>query len=92
MIIEMDKNDFENEIYLNGDDDIEYTVWSVEIEANWFYDDLFLGSYSECIEYCNKADTDEFYQIAKIGFDKKGNITRKYEVIKFNEENAKHKK
>ena len=32
------------------------TMWSVEIEGNDWNDDLFNGSYEECVEYCNDND------------------------------------
>ena len=30
--------------------------WSVELEANSWNDDTFIGSFEECIEYCKKYD------------------------------------
>lgn len=29
-------------------------AWSVELEANSWSDDLFNGSFDECVEYCKK--------------------------------------
>lgn len=31
-------------------------MWSVELEGNSWNDDTFNGSYSECVEYCEKYD------------------------------------
>ncbi len=31
-------------------------IWSVELEATLWTDDIFNGSYDECIEWCKKND------------------------------------
>lgn len=31
-------------------------IWSVELEATLWSDDIFNGTYDECVEYCEKND------------------------------------
>ena len=64
------------------------------MEANAFYDDLFNGTYEECLEYCNRSGYDidgENCRLAEIELEENGvvedtiqiseGIQKKYFVI-----------
>lgn len=59
-------------------------LWSVEHEANSWNDDMFNGTYSECVEYCKKHD----YKIdgvecrlAEIEVDEAGCVIDTYDIV-----------
>lgn len=60
-------------------------IYSVEIEPNGYEDDLFNGTFEECVEYCKKHDytkKNSGARIAEIEVDKDGCVTYCYEIIK----------
>lgn len=68
---ESNVNDYKcvNDVEIN---DFDIIIFSVEIEANSWNDDLFNGTFEECIEYINQhyADlNDDEVRIAKIKLD-----------------------
>lgn len=58
-------------------------MWSVELEENYYTDDVFNGTYEECIEYCEKngyeigSDT----RLAKILVDEDGCVVECLEIV-----------
>lgn len=59
-------------------------TYSVEIEQNGYEDDLFNGTFEECVEYCKKHDytrENSDVRIAEIEVDEDGYWTYCYEII-----------
>ena len=58
-------------------------IWSVELEANSWDDDLFNGTYEECIEYCQKNDytIGNGARLAEIEVDEDGCWTYCYQIV-----------
>ena len=60
------------------------TLWSVEVESNMWEDDLFNGTYEECIQYCKeqgyKIDGKEA-RLAEILVDEKGTVIETLEIV-----------
>lgn len=59
-------------------------LWSVEHEANSWNDDMFNGTFQECVEYCKEHD----YKIdgvecrlAEIELDKVGCVIYTYNIV-----------
>lgn len=60
------------------------TTYSVEIEANDYNDDLFNGTFEECIEYCRQHDytpENDGARIAKILVDEDECVVLCLEII-----------
>ncbi|MCM1039842.1 MAG: hypothetical protein NC434_11010 [Ruminococcus sp.] len=59
-------------------------TWSVEHEANSWNDDLFNGTYDECIAYCNekgyKIDGVEC-RLAEVEVDERGSVIDTYSIV-----------
>lgn len=59
-------------------------VWSVQHEGNSWNDDMFNGTYEECVEYCKdhdyKIDGVEC-QLAEIEVDESGCCTYTYSIV-----------
>lgn len=60
------------------------TMWSVEVKANSWDDDLFNGTYEECIEWCNnhKYVIGNDCRLAKILVDEDGCMVECLEIVK----------
>lgn len=59
-------------------------TYSVEIEPNGYEDDLFNGTFEECVEYCKENDytqENSDARIAEIEVDKDGSCTYCYSII-----------
>lgn len=59
-------------------------LWSVEHEANNWNDDLFSGTYSECVAYCGergyKIDGIEC-RLAEVETDENGCVIDTYNIV-----------
>lgn len=59
-------------------------TWSVEAKANSWNDDLFNGSYKECVKYCEDHDyavDGENVRLAEIEVDEKGRVIGVYCIV-----------
>ena len=59
-------------------------TYSVEIEQNSYMDDLFNGTYDECVEYIEKNEytrEENDVRIAKISVDEDGCVAETLEII-----------
>ena len=59
-------------------------IWSVEHNANSWDDDMFNGTFDECVEYCKennyKIDGVEC-RLAEIGLDERGCVVETYNIV-----------
>ena len=59
-------------------------LWSVEHEANSWNDDMFNGTFDECVKYCKennyKIDGVEF-RLAEVETDETGCVIDTYEIV-----------
>lgn len=59
-------------------------LWSVELDANSWNDDLFNGTYDECVQYCEehnyKIDGEEC-RLAEIEVDERGCVVDTYNIV-----------
>lgn len=59
-------------------------LWSVEHEANSWNDDMFNGTFGECVEYCKehgyKIDGEEC-RLAEIELDERGIVIDTYDIV-----------
>ena len=59
-------------------------TYSVEIEATGYEDDLFNGTFEECVKYCEEHDytkENSNVRIAEIEVDEDGCCTYCYDII-----------
>lgn len=59
-------------------------VWSVEVKANSWNDDLFTGSYAECVKYCEELGyiiDGENARLAEIAVDESGCVIDTYKIV-----------
>lgn len=59
-------------------------TYSVQIEVNSYNDDLFNGTFEECVEYINEygyTREDDDVRIAEIEVDDNGTATYTYDII-----------
>ena len=60
------------------------TVWSVELEANNWDDDLFNGTFEECVKYCEERDykvDGEEARLAKLQLNEDGSVAECLEIV-----------
>ena len=59
-------------------------TYSVQIEENSYDDDLFNGTFEECVDYINRQGytrEENDVRIAEIEVDDKGTVTYTYDII-----------
>lgn len=59
-------------------------IYSVEIEQNSYMDDLFNGTYDECVDYIEKNEytrEENDVRIAKIAIDEDGCVAETLDII-----------
>ena len=59
-------------------------MWSVQLEATYWTDDVFTGTYDECVEYCesNGYEIDgETARLAEIEVNEDGMSTYCYQIV-----------
>ena len=59
-------------------------TYSVQIEENSYDDDLFNGTFEECVDYINQQGytrEENDVRIAEIEVDDKGTVTYTYDII-----------
>lgn len=60
------------------------TLWSVELEANSWEDDLFNGTFDECVKYCEEYDytiDGKEARLVKILVDEDGCVLEALEIV-----------
>ena len=59
------------------------TMWSVELECAGYTDDIFNGTYKECIEYCRKNEYEigSDARLAKILVDDDGCVVEVLDIV-----------
>lgn len=59
-------------------------VWSVELESNSWDDDLFNGTFEECVKYCEERDykiDGEEARLAKLQLDESRYVVECLEIV-----------
>ena len=59
------------------------TMWSVELKESFYSDDIFNGTYEECIEYCekNRYEIGDDARLANILVDDDGCVVECIDII-----------